>query len=75
MDKRNYINIDGNGNISLQDITGRDININSVDAIKDVFQNSTPELKQLHEQIDNRFNELINKNQYQTDLIISVLKD
>lgn len=74
MDRRNYITIDGNGNIVLQDISGQVININSVEAIKYVFQNSTPEyLKQLHEQIEIHSNDLININKQQTNLIIDIL--
>lgn len=75
MDKNNHINIDGDGNIALQDISGSTVNVNSVDAIKDIFQNATPEyLKQLHRQIDSRFDELKNANKKQTDVIVAMLK-
>lgn len=75
MDKHNHINIDGNGNIALQDISGSSVNINSVDAIKSLFQTATPEyLKQLHRQIDSRFDELMNANKKQTDVIVAILK-
>lgn len=75
MHKHNHINIDGNGNIALQDISGSTVNINSVDAIKNVFRNAIPEyLKQLHEQIDSRFDELVSANKKQTDVIVAILK-
>ena len=43
MAKDNYIKTDGNGNIILQDINDRDININDISAIKKVFEETKPE--------------------------------
>ena len=76
MSEKNYISIEGNGNISLQDINGRDININDIAAIKKVFENTEPKyIKQLHKQIDNNYKDFIQKNKIHTEIIISLLKE
>lgn len=76
MTKKNYISTDGDGNIVLQDINGRDININDISAIKTVFENTEPDyIKQLHTQIDENYNDLLNENKKQTEIIITLLKE
>lgn len=76
MAKENYIKTDGSGNIVLQDITGRDININDTAAIKKVFETTTPEyIKELYKQIDNNYNKLIKNNKTQTEIIIALIKE
>ena len=73
-DEKNYISVDGNGNIVLQDIKGNDININDIKKMKEVFENSEPEfIKQLYTQIDENFKLLVLKNKQQTDDILAIL--
>lgn len=75
-DKKNYIDIDGNGNIILQDINGNDININDTKAIKHIFETTTPEyITDLYAQIDVNYKFLIQKNKAQTETIIALLKE
>lgn len=76
MSKKNYIEISGDGNISLQNIKGRDININDISTIKELFQTTKPKyLKELHNQIDTFYTEFILQNRQQIETIIKLLKE
>lgn len=76
MVNKNYISVAGNGNILLQDINGKNININDIASIKSAFENTEPEyIKQLHRQIDNNFHELNKINKKQINIIISFLTE
>lgn len=78
MTKSNYINIDGDNNISLQDISGSNITINAndIDVIKKIFQTTEPEyLKKLFHEIEEKYNNLIEANQHATEIILSHLKN
>lgn len=75
MADKNYISIKGDGNISLQDVTGRDININDVNAMQKVFEETKPEyIQDLFQQIDENYQELLSKNKEQTQKIIALLQ-
>lgn len=78
MTKSNYIKIDGDNNISLQDISGSNITINAndIDVIKKMFQLTEPEyLKKLFHEIEDKYNNLIEANQHTTEIILSHLKN
>ena len=76
MATKNYINTDGNGNIILQDVTGQNITINDISAIKKAFVEAEPEfIKTLYAQIDDNYNKFVKQNIEQTDLIVALLKD
>ena len=47
MAQKNYIKIDGNGNIILQDVNGQNININQTAEIKKIFETAKPEYLQV----------------------------
>ncbi|MFM9946973.1 MAG: hypothetical protein ACKV1O_03470 [Saprospiraceae bacterium] len=52
MDKENYIRVDGNGNLVLQDVSGSTINMNSTEAIENAIRSANqPYLDGLQEQI------------------------
>jgi len=74
-DKKNYIEVDGDGNIILQDIEGENITINNLETIKKAFENSEPEyIKQLYAQIDDNYKQLVKNNEQQLQQIIALLQ-
>jgi hypothetical protein len=70
-----YIKIDGNGNIILQDVNGRDIKINDVAEIKKIFETSEPEyLQKLYEEIDKIYTQVKDENKKLLEIIIFYLE-
>ena len=75
MAEKNYISTDGNGNIILQDINGKNININDVASIKKIFENTEPEyIQKLFKQIDDNYQKFEQENKKQLQKIIAILQ-
>jgi len=71
---KNYIKVDGNGNIVLQDITGKTININDIEAMKKIFESTEPEyIAELLNQIKQKHNSLVQANENLLNKIIELL--
>jgi len=76
MADKNYISVDGNGNITLQDITGRDISINDTKEIKRIFENTEPEyIQKLYKQIDDNYKIFVENNDVQIQKVIALLQE
>ncbi len=76
MADKNYISVDGNGNIVLQDVTGQNISINETKAIKKIFENTEPEyIKNLYKQIDDNYKTFVKNNNTQIQKIIVLLQE
>lgn len=74
MSDKNYIKVDGNGNIVLQDVSGKTININDVEAMKKVFESTEPEyITELLNQIEQKHNSLVQANENLLNKIIELL--
>ncbi len=65
----NYLKNDGNGNIILQNVTGRDINLSVNPDIDNFLETAKEELlSEIKKELDSRFSELIEVNQIAIDL-------
>lgn len=65
--KKNHIEVDGDGNIILQDVEGKNININDIKKIKEVFETTEPEyIQELYTELQEKYKILIEANAQQT---------